>query len=92
MYSLDTNFVRNDALPSGEVDGELVALDMDKGDCFGLDRVGTEIWHLAAEPVSLKAIIANMVERYEVDEAQCMADLQPFLSDMVEAGLLRVAA
>ncbi len=92
MYAPDTIFVRNDKLPSGEVDGELVALDMDKGDCFGLDKIGTEIWHLAAAPITLSAIIARMVDTYDVDEAQCAADLQPFLVDMVEAGLLRIAA
>lgn len=91
MYSLDTTFVRNKTLPSGEVDGELVALDLDKGDCFGLDKIGTEIWHLAADPIALQAIIETLVERYAVDEASCERDLQPFLADMVAAGLLRIA-
>ena len=82
-------YMRNDAVPSGEVDGELVALDMEKGDCFGLDRIGTDIWRLAAVPVSLEAIVDELTQRYDVDAATCRRDIEPFLGDMVEAGLLR---
>lgn len=92
MYSPDTTFVRNDALPSGEVDGELVALDMDKGDCFGLDKIGTEIWHLAARPVRRDALVEALTQRYDVAPDKCARDIDPFLKDMVVAGLLTIAA
>lgn len=85
-----TRFVRNDKLPSGEVDGELVALDLAKGNCFGLDRIGTEIWKMAATPLALSDMVARLTEQYEVSADQCAEDLRPFLVDMVDAGLLRV--
>lgn len=46
--SESTVVVRNETVPTGEIDGELVALDVDKGDCFGMDRVGASIWRIAA--------------------------------------------
>lgn len=84
-----TRIVRNEELPTGEIDGELVALDLDRGDCFGLDRVGAAIWGLAAEPRSVGEIAEALVETHDVERSQCVADLLPFIDDMIEAGLLR---
>ena len=86
-----TRIVRNEELPTGEVDGELVALDLERGDCFGLDRVGAAIWGIAAEPRSVGEIADALVETHDVERGQCVADLLPFIDDMIEAGLLRRA-
>lgn len=91
MQSIDetTRVVRNQDIPSGEIDGELVALDLDRGECFGMDQVGSAIWSLAAEPVTVGAIVDSLTERFDVERERCLADLQPFVGDLIEEGLLR---
>lgn len=86
----DLILVRNAALPAGEVDGELIGLNIDLGECFGLDRIGTEIAAMTAEPISIAALISRITERYDVSEGQCRADLEPFLRDLIETGLIRI--
>lgn len=81
-------FRRNPDISFGEVDGELVALSLEHGECFGLDRIGTLIWHRAAEPVRFDALVEAMTARFEVDDPTCRADLQEFLEEMVGAGML----
>lgn len=83
-----TRVVRNEALTTGEIDGELVALDLDKGDCFGLDRVGATIWRIAGSPRTVGEIADTLVESHAVERAQCLADILPFVDDMIHAGLL----
>lgn len=82
--------VRNDSIPTGEIDGEMVALDLDRGTCFGMDRIGTLIWALAATPVRVEALIDRLAADHEVDRATCAADVLPFLADLNDAGLVRV--
>lgn len=82
--------VRNDAIPCGEIDGEMVALDLDRGDCFGLDRIGTLIWALAAEPMRVSALIDRLAADHAVDRATCRDDVLPFLAELADAGLVRV--
>lgn len=82
--------VRNDAIPTGEIDGEMVALDLARGDCFGLDRIGTLIWALAAEPVRVAAIVDRLAADHDVDRATCRDDVLPFLNELRGAGLVRV--
>ena len=87
--SESTRVVRNEAMPTGEIDGELVALDVEKGDCFGMDRVGATIWKIADSPRSVGEIADRLVESHDVERSQCLADILPFVGELVEAGLLR---
>jgi len=91
MQSIDetTRVVRNEDIPTGEVDGELVALDIEGGQCFGMDQVGSAIWSIAAEPVSVGSIADTLTERFDVERQRCLAELQPFVADLIEEGLLR---
>jgi len=82
--------VRNDQIPTGEIDGELVALDLERGDCFGMDRVGTLIWAMAAKPVHIAEIVDRLTADHEVDRATCRDDVLPFIGELAEAGLVRV--
>lgn len=85
----DTRVVRNDSIPTGQIDGELVALDLEKGSCFGMDRIGTAIWELAETPVTIGEIADSLIERHEVDRQRCLADVVPFVEDLLSEGLLR---
>lgn len=84
-----TCVIRNPDLPTGEVDGELVALDLERGHCFGMDQVGSSIWAMAETPVTVGAIVDGLISTHEVERSQCLADVVPFVRDLVAEGLLR---
>lgn len=84
-----TRVERNDSIPTGVVDGELVALDLESGNCFGMDRVGSAIWDIAREPVSVGQITDALTARFTVDRDQCLADIVPFIDELLAEGLLR---
>jgi hypothetical protein len=92
MNTIDesSRLVRNAEIPTGVIDGELVALDLARGDCFGMDKVGTVIWTLICEPIQVATIIDRLVEDYHVDRESCANDVLPFLGELAEAGLVRV--
>ena len=87
--SESTRVVRNENLPTGEIDRELVAMDLDKGNVFGLDEIGVLVWKLAAEPIRVGAIADALAASHEVTREQCLADLTPFIAELIEEGLLR---
>lgn len=91
MQAVDesTRVVRNEELPTGEVDGELVALDLDRGQCFGMDQIGSAVWAIAAEPVTVGVIADSLTERFDVERERCLADIQAFVGDLIAEGLLR---
>lgn len=84
--------VRSDALLTAEVDGELMAMSVDRGFCYGLDRIGTRIWALLAEPRRIDDLCASLTDEYAVDPATCRRDVVALLDEMRREGLVTVQA
>lgn len=81
--------IRDDVL-SRDLQGEQVILDLSSGVYFGLDPVGTRIWHLVQEYQPLQKVLDSLLEEYEVTEVQCTQDLLHLVTQMVEKGLVEV--
>ncbi|MBO9712259.1 PqqD family protein [Sphingomonas sp.] len=79
---------RGAGLIEAEVDGEMVALHVDNGTCYSFNGTATRIWQLIAEPRSLATICAALVEEYEVDPAECEADVRVMLDDLATDGIV----
>jgi coenzyme PQQ synthesis protein D (PqqD) len=83
--------IREDVL-SRVLDGEAVLLDLASGTYFGLDTIGTEIWELFKQGVTVAEVRAAIVARYEVDDATVRHDLEELVDEMVKRGLIDVSA
>ena len=73
-----------------EVDGEMVLLDMESENYFGLDEVGTEIWQAMQEYGNLQEVLNALLEQYDVDAEVLENDLEEFVGKLVESGLVEV--
>ena len=73
-----------------EVDGEMVLLDMESENYFGLDEVGTTIWQAMQEKETLKEVLDVLLDQYEVEEEMLEQDLSDFVGKLVESGLVEV--
>ena len=90
--SESTRVVRNGDIPTGEIDGEILALDIEAGSCFSMDAIGAEIWRIAQQPVSVAEIADRFIQTHEVERTECLRDVLPFIDEMLSAGLLRRAS
>jgi hypothetical protein len=73
---------------SQELSGETVILDLESECYFGLDAVGTRVWHLIRDDADLLTIYSTLLDEYEVEEAQLQADLEALLADACKRGLI----
>jgi len=71
-----------------DIEGEAVLLDLSSGQYFGLNEVGTRFWQHARELDDVDTIVARLLEEFEVEESVLEEDLEGFLGEMREAGLL----
>ena len=67
---------------------ETVILDLDSGTYFGLDPVGARFLELLESRGTIAAVMAPMLEEFEVGEEQLAADLDRLAAEMLSAGLL----
>lgn len=84
--------VRRKDMLEATVDGDVVALDAEKGMCYGLDGVGSRIWILLAEPRRVADLCAVLVSEYDVDAAGCERDVLALLTEMHGEGLITAVA
>jgi hypothetical protein len=69
---------------------ELVLLDFGRGEYFGLDDVGADIWRRCEAGDSLAAIASTIVERYEVPYEAALRDIVALVTHMRDKGLLAI--
>ena len=70
-----------------EVNGELVLLDVQSEQYFGLNAVGADIVKRLTEE-RYEVALAALAEDYEVDPATLQRDVQNLIDALVQAGLL----
>lgn len=73
-----------------DLEGEAVLLNLNTGVYFGLDPVGTQIWHLIQADRSLREIRDALLDEYEVTKSQCEDDLLGFVGLLQEKELIEV--
>lgn len=88
--TLNSVVSRNADVIEAEIDGERVMMSIETGQYYGLDAIASRIWSLLETPQSVQAICAALISQYQVDEAQCAADVSLFLEQMIGYGVIRV--
>jgi len=71
---------------------ELVMMDMSQGKYFGLNPLASCIWSLLVLPKSLDELVIDLMLQFDVSEAECRADTELFLQQLVERQLVDVIA
>lgn len=81
---------RRDGLIQAEVDGELVALHIDKGTCYGFNVTATRIWTLIESPRRVSELRDQLVGEYDVDAETCEREVMAVLKDLERDGLVEL--
>ena len=72
------------------VDGGVVLLDIESGEYYGLNEVGTRIWTLLHVESSLIEILSALRIEYCVPEERLRSDIQQFLHHLQARGLIQI--
>ena len=73
-----------------EVSGEMVLLDLNSEQYFGLDEVGTRVWELLKDEGSYGQLVERMLAEYDVTESELRKDLEALFSGLHKEGLVTV--
>ena len=88
---IQTTLKRNPELLAVDMDGETVMMDMESGNYFGVNAVGSHIWEALKTESSVEAIVEAVTCQFEVNDGDSVqGDVLEFLSDMVEQQLVEV--
>ncbi len=71
-------------------ENESVLLNLDTECYHGLDDVGTHMYQALAESENIQAAYQKLLADYEVDPDQLRRDLDNFIAELVQRGLLEL--
>ena len=74
------------------VNDETVLLELESGQYYGLDAVGTRLWQLLTELGSTEAVTAAAVAEFEVEPARLADDLAALVRELANRKLVVVHA
>ena len=81
---------RAPGLLEAEVDGELVALHVERGTCYGFNRTATRIWALLEAPRTRAELRDALMREFAVDSATCDRELGELLDELARDGLIEL--
>ena len=79
-------------LIEAEVDGELVALHVENGTCYGFNGTATRVWALLERPMRLSELKDELVREYDVDPETCERQLRDLLDELERDRLVTIEA
>ena len=80
---------RSDAALFADVGSDVVALNVDKGHCYGMESVAAVVWNLLARPSSLDELCDSLIERYDVEPEICRKDIAALVGQLEHEGLVQ---
>ena len=89
--NLDTIINKNLEIDDTDLDGEKVMMNLEKGEYFMMNEVGSRIWEIISKPINVKNIIETLRSEYEVDEETCKFTVIDFLIRLDHAKLISIS-
>ena len=81
-------FKRHENALFSDVGGDIVALQVDRGFCYGMENVSADVWKCLAMPMDLDQLCAVLIKLYDVDPKICRSEVSRLLSYMIAEVLI----
>lgn len=88
--TLNSKIARKSEIVTADMDGEIVMMHVETGNYFGLGNVGSVIWTMIENPLTVEEIITSLLDQYEIGKDQCEDEVLRFLNEMNTLNLLEV--
>ena len=88
--NLNTIINKNLEIDDTDLDGEKVMMNLDKGEYFMMNEVGSRIRELIEGNTPIVNIIETLTNEYDVDEETCENTVMEFLGRLKNADLIKV--
>jgi hypothetical protein len=89
-FGPDDRLARSRELVSTELDQETVLMSINAGAYYGLEGPARTIWEKLETPLTFTQLVDSLVDEYSVSHETCASDVQKFLAEMEQEGLLHV--
>ena len=87
---MEERYQRNERTLFSAVGEDIVALNVEKGFCYGMENVAAQIWGMLEQPVDVETICRQLIEKFEVAPETCRHEVNDFIQRLRDEGLVDV--
>lgn len=88
----DSIISRSDTVLSSDLDGQIVMLNIETGEYYDIDPIGSDIWNQIEQPKSVNKICNELAQEYAVKVEQCQSDVMKFLNELLSLSAVEIDA
>ena len=88
--ALTQTLVRQEEILASVMEDEVVMMNLQTDSYYGTNAVGTRIWELLEQPLTVAELCQLLQEEFEVDDETCQQDVLPFLEKIIDEKLVRI--
>lgn len=85
---MTNRYVRSEDMIYSNMNGDVVMMGIEQGKYYAINGIGSRIWELLKNPITLDEIVNIICADYDVDIAICQSDLHTFIEKMCEHRLV----
>ncbi len=78
----------SDHIIKARVESGFVLLNLQTGEFYGLEETSVRFWEFLSTTGSIEETVRQITEEYDVDATEVEADLEVFIVQLKDAGLL----
>lgn len=82
--------VRNSKIETAEMGEEVGMLDVETGNYYILNEIGTDIWAFLETPITFEQLVNQLLSIYSIDYDTCERESLSFLEEMIENKLIQL--
>jgi hypothetical protein len=86
--ALTTTIARSHEIITAEVNDEIVMMSLEQGEYFGLGAIGSRIWALLEQPMTVAVLCDRLITLYAVDVKTCQRETLDFLQELYAAEII----
>lgn len=73
-----------------KIGDEIVLLTIESGKYFKVDAVGSRIWEMIKEPMTIENLCQALTGEYDISSEECLKDITLFLERLQEDNLILI--
>jgi len=81
-------FKRIENQPFTDIDGEIVMLNLENNEYYGLNKTASDVWRIIEKPTRFGDIINYLTKIYDVDKEKCAEEVTELIKKLLEKKLV----
>lgn len=88
VLNLETKLRQGRDHVATSIGAETAVMSIKRGRYYAVGAVAERIWQMLEAPVSPREITERLLDEYEITPEQCEREVDAFLSELIEEGLV----